>query len=56
MSFLHVERHKSARFVGRLDHLHSLGWGLGVLLSELSSFWGLSVGAYGLILLKANVS
>ena len=50
MTLLHVERHKSARFVGRLDHLHSFDRSLGILLSG-----GLSVGAIGSVLLIASV-
>ena len=50
MTLLHVERHKSARFVGRLDHLHSFDRSLGILLSG-----GLSVGAISSFLLIASV-
>ena len=55
VTLLHVERHKSARFVSRLDYLHSFGWSLGVLLSELNSFLGLNVGAINSFLLIASV-
>ena len=55
MTFLHIEWHESTGLVGRFNHFHTFGRGLGVWLNHPNSFCSCREGAIGLVLLIASV-